>query len=947
MALLYPPILFDSAPAFTGNSFKIFFELSPFNSINDINTNAIQVTIVKQSTNTSIIKATAGIKMAPLQIDNYGKYFISINQTDLRNTFEQNQFYKIQMRFTSKDLVYKQQNVESQSDIGASWFYKNRQYFSQWSKICLIKNISTPTLFINGFNENVQKTTFNASMLSISGHLDFNQNEKEYLRSYQIKIYQTEDSNNIVLNTDEIYTNINDPNNFYYEIEEELLNSIDYTMQFTYITNNGYVETKTYNFIIIEYGFDAIDATLTAFSDEENGRIMVKVTPTTDENFIGNITIRRTSSKSDFHKWEDIKNYAFLEKRPLNFSFYDSTIESGVWYKYGIQKRNSFGDRGVLIQLLEPVMCIFQHIFISDKNRQLKIKFNPSLNQFKYNVNETQQNTIGSKYPYVKRNGANYFRSFPIGGLISFLSDTTDWYDPHFMNGNFDLNQNELKLFTSKEEVYSETINLYQNYNQDHQINEYNDYIYQKEFREKVYEFLYQHNVKLFRSTTEGNILIKLMNIDFQPIETLGRRLYSFTALAIEIDEANIKNYDKYNIQKIGDYQSQIIFNQEIFGQISKTFKSGENILNQINNKHKNYAAQGFQNKIPSLKRVKIEIESDPYVIIEQNGKLLKKEDNNKNNFENLFYGHIVNINGNEIIIYPRIQRRTTFTPIANSLDNINENSFTKNTDIIYLSIFELNNVSINLLNFKYDTTATITYIANSKEIESNKNTMKNYYYYKKIGQLYGTFSLNQNLIKKVYNKYFQKYSDYYQQLLQVKSIQIEAPPGSVCYIKDSKDISYNKHIIENGFLRLKDESTSILGLYFEGIQLKQTKNKKYLRKDEYYIDPINYNDIQNIKNPIQNYVYTINPTNKIYIQGIQQQNTLIIDPDFIEYIQNSNNNSYYRLLLNSASDDDLIQTFIYYNNHWYPFNKDNGVVYYPIQGIINYRCDIIKGEYR
>jgi hypothetical protein len=60
--------------------------------------------------------------------------------------------------------------------------------------------------------------------------------------------------------------------------------------------------------------------------------------------------------------------------------------------------------------------------------------------------------------------------------------------------------------------------------------------------------------VKLFRSTTEGNILIKLMNIDFQPMEVLGRRLYSFTASAVEVDEANIFNYDKYKIQIIGTH---------------------------------------------------------------------------------------------------------------------------------------------------------------------------------------------------------------------------------------------------------------------------------------------------------------------------------------------------------------------------------------------------------
>jgi len=51
----------------------------------------------------------------------------------------------------------------------------------------------------------------------------------------------------------------------------------------------------------------------------------------------------------------------------------------------------------------------------------------------------------------------------------------------------------------------------------------------------------------------------------------------------------------------------------------------------------------------------------------------------------------------------------------------------------------------------------------------------------------------------------------------------------------------------------------------------------------------------------------------------------------------------YYRLLLKLL--EDYRQQFIYYNGKWYPFN--NGVVLCPIDGIINYYCDVIKGEYR
>jgi len=279
-------------------------------------------------------------------------------------------------------------------------------------------------------------------------------------------------------------------------------------------------------------------------------------------------------------------------------------------------------------------MCLLDDIFLTKNNCQLKIKLNPSMNEFKYNVTESQQVALGAKYPYVKRNGSNYFRTFPIGGLISSFIDSTDWYDPHFYDkddgnsGEFHNDENEIKNFTSKAKIYGESSiqELYSNYNNENGITEYNDYIYEREFRNKVYDFLYKHDVKLFRSTTEGNILIKLMNIDFQPVESLGRRLYSFTATAVEIDEANILNYDKYDIQTIGQYEKYIIYTHEVLGQISGLFgPDDENIINnKIDVKYKRSSNKGFINQVQSLKWLRLEIDTPPYVIIEQNGQLIQ-----------------------------------------------------------------------------------------------------------------------------------------------------------------------------------------------------------------------------------------------------------------------------------------------------------------------------------
>ena len=49
-------------------------------------------------------------------------------------------------------------------------------------------------------------------------------------------------------------------------------------------------------------------------------------------------------------------------------------------------------------------------------------------------------------------------------------------------------------------------------------------FVYEKFFRDKVREFLQNSNVKLFRSPTEGNFLVKLMNVNYSPNQSLGRK---------------------------------------------------------------------------------------------------------------------------------------------------------------------------------------------------------------------------------------------------------------------------------------------------------------------------------------------------------------------------------------------------------------------------------------
>jgi hypothetical protein len=67
-------------------------------------------------------------------------------------------------------------------------------------------------------------------------------------------------------------------------------------------------------------------------------------------------------------------------------------------------------------------------MFLSDGERQLKIKFNPKVTSFKNTLLESKMDTLGGKYPFFFRNGNVSYKEFPISGLISMQMDENETF---------------------------------------------------------------------------------------------------------------------------------------------------------------------------------------------------------------------------------------------------------------------------------------------------------------------------------------------------------------------------------------------------------------------------------------------------------------------------------------------------------------------------------------
>lgn len=530
---LFPPIISTYMPAFIKNEgCRIYFSLSPYNSEKDIAN--VQVIVRNQNTNLSALNPTnypSEIKIASLKVDiektSDNKYYITLLPEDMKNNqFQSNTFYKVQLRFTSTAAP----SISSSKGI-AVWLIENEKNFSEWSTVCLIKGISKPTLSVEKLTNDGSTSTLEEESFSIVGKFTFeDENEEELLKSYRIKLYQ---DNILIEDTGLLYTNNFNTSEINYNLKSLLLSDYRYKLSIDYLTYNNYSKTENYLFKIKEtQPSGAIKGTIAATPDTDNGHITIKTFIESSQDWNQQIVIRRANHKDNFTKWKDLHFVQLTNYITKNssYSWNDDTIESGVWYKYSIQCIDNNQKRSEMIKTDTPIMVLLDDSYLVGNNgEQMIIKYNPQLNSIKNVVSESITQTLGSQFPFVKRNGDIRYRQFSISGLISAQAD-------------------EIKTFLTEEEAYGEMEIPFKEYNQEARIDKQNDFIFEKIFRDKIIEFIDDGKVKLYRSTPEGNILVKLTDINFTPEQALGRMIYSFSATATEIAEATVENYNIYDV---------------------------------------------------------------------------------------------------------------------------------------------------------------------------------------------------------------------------------------------------------------------------------------------------------------------------------------------------------------------------------------------------------------
>ena len=817
-ASLYPPSVDSYAAAFIASGDSAFCRL--YFSLSKISTstspiNSIHISVVKQSSGQSVVNksdnATSGryrgtgiiiLNSAPIAVpDRDNLYYIDILNEDIKGGWTPGWIYKIQIRLSL---------AQYNGIIGqAAWLNANAHSFSEWSTYCTTKAIGLPRITIpvmKNFDSDVEQNSANSDKtysLSLST-MEFtgtysNTDVSETLYSYSLKLY--DDTDHIIEDSDLLYTNqYYNPNQFYYMFKHEFEDSKTYVLKLKYTTINKYEDELIFTFsinqtIIEETSISAItidniegienDDFKKAFkaitslpSENEEGRVAIKFFSNESNPYNGNICLRRSDSRDNFSTWTDIKIVACVNTLINNLpTIFDYTIESGVWYKYGVQTINTTGDRGIMNPQHNSLIREFEYAYLlGEGGRQLKLNLSNAVSSYTYNYSENKVDTIGGHYPFITRNGNMKYRTFPLSCMISF-------------------NMDDQNTFTSDKELYQydDIISKYDTRRRDEHLGMY-DYKREFDFREKVLAFLQDGKPKLFKSATEGNIIVRLMTVAEQPNQQLNRMIGTFSSQAHEIAEANMANYLKYKFYEVGDWSTDFTVYTTKLGQLDLDFNVGDNIIEKIWEIY-DHSSQNIAGNRLTLKKVhhlSLEFTDKPLKVI-------------NNAFEEVI-GNNVLYGATKITIYGGRTRYYYFD------ENI---EFTKGSSLTVLGDVdgEIETVHITV-DFLYEI-GEEPYVA--KEIDSRTLS-------KGLGQIYNSYAPGTNIYNDIYYKFYYEWKSEFRRLARVSWTCIEANPGAVFQIQDGTDdpsTSAEKmyhEINQTGILNIEDLG-SINGLKYIGMR--------------------------------------------------------------------------------------------------------------------------------
>ena len=423
MSKLHPPIIEGTIPAFYGNSLYVPFAMNKAVSPSEINGFYLKIKTIQS--NYFLGTVYTGLQWQDINPDPEveelkeimvnGDYNISTNSyvnfiipDSIKNKLNIGQYYKIQIAY-----------ADTTNEAG------------YYSTVGVIKYTTKPRIEVES---TIDISTFIGHYYQ--NELDSDRTEKVYSYCFNLK-----DKLGTIIETSgwKLHDNSQDVNDFEsidtFSLTKSLKENQVYYVDYSVKTINGLIEPKTpISKRVVKA--ESIDSNLKAIIQPtlnyEDGCVSLDLIGKKNDKgveyaAVGSFILLRASDEDNYGTWNEVLRFVLYGQQPSRHLWDDMTVKQGVNYKYAIQQYNIYGIRSNKIES-EIVYVDFEHAYLYDGQRQLKIKYDPKITSFKNTLLENKVDTIGSTHPFIFRNGNVKYKEFPISGLISYLSDENNFF---------------------------------------------------------------------------------------------------------------------------------------------------------------------------------------------------------------------------------------------------------------------------------------------------------------------------------------------------------------------------------------------------------------------------------------------------------------------------------------------------------------------------------------
>ncbi len=503
MAKLYPPVIEGTIPAFYGTTLVVPFSMNRAVAKSDIKGFSLKIKTVQTNTFVKNLTST-NYTTSEVKFDVTGAGLVA------------GQYYKLQLAYIFNDTYA---TIGYYSTVGVVKYYGEEG----------------PKIYVDGLSSK-NSNIFAGSYVGVFEHED---DPMEKVAQYRFIIQQSNgdtvvDTGWLLHNTINDINSLSSNDNFKYD--DDLDADKVYYLYYKVMTSNN-MECSTPGYRILQKNSVGLGLNigLEAKNNFDNGYVSIKITDVDDETVLnGSFEISRQNIKTPKH-WDPIFVFVLQAEEPGVSVWKDFTVQQGETYRYCIRQFNAsnmYSDRVIS----NEVYIDFEDAFLFDGQRQLKIRYNPKVSSFKNDILESKTDTIGSKYPFIFRNGHVNYKEFPISGLISYWSD-----EEHLFMSNEDIDIVDGETLVRDEELpwNLKTTNLV-NYN----------IAAERRFKLEALEWLTNGKPKLFRSPGEGNYIVRLLNTTLTPTDAVNRMLHTFNCTAYEVSEITYNTLAGYGFIK-------------------------------------------------------------------------------------------------------------------------------------------------------------------------------------------------------------------------------------------------------------------------------------------------------------------------------------------------------------------------------------------------------------